>query len=183
MLTPSPSSHYTVYKITAPNGLIYIGCTGQSLKRRAHDRYHGQKRLYDDIVKYGWENFTMVPLCENLTKEGAELLEYKFIEYFQCRNPEIGYNGFTGGARKGAKNAPHSNAQNSRSAKLYYSNPENRRKDMLSQAHKPVRCLDTGRVYYGSGEASRETGVHQGSISHVCRGERRSAGGLRWQFV
>lgn len=46
--------------------------------------------------------------------------------------------------------------------------------------------------YYGSSngyygvilvkEASRITGINQGSISKCCKGERRIAGGFRWRY-
>lgn len=36
--------------------------------------------------------------------------------------------------------------------------------------------------YYGVIEASRITGINQGSISKCCKGERRIAGGFRWRY-
>lgn len=53
---------------------------------------------------------------------------------------------------------------------------------------KPVRCLDTGEVFPSTAEAARvarERGhrAHRGAVSRVCRGESKTAGGLRWEFV
>ena len=55
------------------------------------------------MLKYGKENFRVEALCENLTQEGAWELEAKFIELYDCMNPEKGYNGRTGGSNKGSK--------------------------------------------------------------------------------
>lgn len=167
MTTQGPECHYTVYKITSPDGLIYVGCTGRTIKQRIHDNYHHNARLHSDIMKYGWDAFKIEPLCEKLTQEGAELLEYKFIEYCQCRNPEIGYNGFTGGARKGAKNAAHSILK----TKLSH------------HEHRPVKCAETGVVYYGINEAEKMTGVCNRNISLTARGFRHTAGGFHWEYV
>lgn len=36
--------------------------------------------------------------------------------------------------------------------------------------------------YISAKEASRITGINQGSISKCCKGERRIAGGFRWRY-
>lgn len=36
--------------------------------------------------------------------------------------------------------------------------------------------------YISAKEASRITGINQGSISECCKGERRIAGGFRWRY-
>lgn len=48
---------------------------------------------------------------------------------------------------------------------------------------KRVRCIDTGKTYDSIKEAGRETGAHVGSIGHVCKGRRKKAGGLRWEYA
>lgn len=48
---------------------------------------------------------------------------------------------------------------------------------------RAVRRLDTGEEFLSTGEANRKTGISQGNISAVCRGVRKSAGGLRFAFV
>ena len=98
-------SHYTVYKLTDPEGKVYIGCTGKPVKRRwKRGKGYGRdlpiRRAIDAI---GWEAFEKSVLCENLTREGAEKLEKWFVEYYDSMDPEKGYNRMTGGARKGSK--------------------------------------------------------------------------------
>ena len=48
---------------------------------------------------------------------------------------------------------------------------------------KPVLCLETGVVYPSMTEASRQTGIDDGSISLCCNGKRKTAGGFHWQKV
>lgn len=46
---------------------------------------------------------------------------------------------------------------------------------------KPIQCLDTGMIYSGLRDASRQTGACPSSISQCLNGFRRTAGGLRFQ--
>ena len=108
MPAPPPEAHWTVYKITGPDGKVYIGQTGQPLKVRWWKGYHlsyktGMGAISDAMKKFGKVNFRMEALCENLTQEGAWELEAKFIELYDSMNPEKGYNGKTGGRDKGCK--------------------------------------------------------------------------------
>ena len=48
---------------------------------------------------------------------------------------------------------------------------------------KKVLCVSTGVIYNSIRDASRDTGVDFGAISHCCRGRRQSAGKLRWAFA
>ena len=48
---------------------------------------------------------------------------------------------------------------------------------------KPVLCVETGVVYPSAKEAARKTGLQQGNISGVARGEQKSAGGRTWVYV
>ena len=107
MPAPPPEAHWTVYKITGPDGKVYIGQTGQPLKVRWQKGYHlsyksGEGAIREAMQKFGKENFRIEALCENLTQEGAWELEAKFIELYDSMNPEKGYNGKTGGPDKGS---------------------------------------------------------------------------------
>lgn len=48
---------------------------------------------------------------------------------------------------------------------------------------KPVTCVETDTTYTSTKEASELTGIHQGNISDVCRGKRKSAGGYTWKYI
>ena len=46
-------------------------------------------------------------------------------------------------------------------------------------------CIKTQKLineYPSISEASRNTGVHLSSIAHVCKKERKSAGGFKWEY-
>ncbi|MBQ3373051.1 MAG: hypothetical protein IJG40_07960 [Oscillospiraceae bacterium] len=65
--SPPAEAHYTVYKLTDPEGKIYIGCTGKSVE----ERWNGGRGYYRDtpirraIKEFGWENFKKEILCES----------------------------------------------------------------------------------------------------------------------
>ena len=100
----APEAHYTGYKLTDPDGKVYIGCTGMPVEKRwnkgrGYSRGVPIRRAIDEI---GWENFRHEILCERLIKEGAEKLERWFIAFYDSSDPEKGYNRFLGGLGKGA---------------------------------------------------------------------------------
>ena len=113
-LSSPEEAHYTIYKLADPAGKVYIGCTGQKLKKRWQNGkgYSKQLPIWSCILYYGWENIKKEILCEKLTKTGAEKLEKWFVEYYDCINPEKGYNRFTGGSRKGATVSEESKRKN-----------------------------------------------------------------------
>lgn len=82
---------YKIYKITNRlNGLIYIGCTGCSLNTRLHGQYN--KRLTDDIKKYGYNSFTIEAIEKTEDAMKAKVLESKYIQELNATDPTIGYN-------------------------------------------------------------------------------------------
>ena len=103
--SPPAEAHYTVYKLTDPNGIIYIGCTGKTVKERWRNgwNYTWHSRMFEAIREFGWENFEKKILCEKLTCEGAEKLEKWFIAYYDSTDPKKGYNRALGGLGKGAR--------------------------------------------------------------------------------
>ena len=53
---------------------------------------------------------------------------------------------------------------------------------------KAVRCIDTGVVYSCGRDAAdilieHEISITPEDIRKVCRGHRKSAGGLRWEYA
>ena len=49
--------------------------------------------------------------------------------------------------------------------------------------NKPVMCIETGVIYNSMREAERQTGINNASISSVCKGKCKKAGGYRWKLV
>lgn len=52
----------------------------------------------------------------------------------------------------------------------------------IGKAHAPFIyvCVETGKEYYSSGEAMRDTGIDKASIRRAADGQQKTAGGLHW---
>lgn len=90
---------YCVYKLTAPNGKVYIGMTSQKLEKRwkrGHS-YKGNLELYNDILQYGWANFSREILFNGLNENDAELKEINLISDYKATDTNFGYNHSKGG--------------------------------------------------------------------------------------
>ena len=147
---------WKVYKITGPNGRVYIGCTELPLEQRfqkGRGYYHNQE-MRDDIFLYGWVNFTHEVLAEFENEHDAREREHSEIQ-----NYPDGYNIYRG--EKGY--VPTGNPRT---------------------ASKRVLCVETGVVYDSIKEAARQTGLCKQKISYCCRGIRyKKTGGFHWKFV
>lgn len=55
--------------------------------------------------------------------------------------------------------------------------------ETLKKLSKRVRCIETGIIYPSIKEASRQTGISDGSICSVCKGKRESVRGYHWEYV
>ena len=198
----SPSeAHYTVYKLTDPEGKVYIGCTGKPVEQRwlGGSGYRRSVFYRESIQRHGWKNMKKEILCEKLTKEGGEKLEKWFVEYYDSMNPEKGYNRITGGARKGARASAEAKELNREIMLAYYRrHPEARRRIAMQVSEylrspagrkfaeccskpKPVRCVETGEVYPSQKAAEDKTGFC--NIHKVCAGKRTVCGGYHWEYV
>lgn len=57
------------------------------------------------------------------------------------------------------------------------------KRDISSYETKAVMCVETKDVFQSTTEASRKTGIDQGSISKCCNGKLKTAGKLHWIFL
>lgn len=131
MPAPPTDAHYTVYKLTDPAGLVYIGVTGQTVERRWRKGrgYPNKTPIRKAIMRYGWNQFRHEILCEKLTKDGAEKMEKWFIAYYRSDDPAKGYNRFLGGLGKGARMSDTTKKLASEAKmRLYAEHPEIREK-------------------------------------------------------
>lgn len=53
----------------------------------------------------------------------------------------------------------------------------------LRNLKKKVKCLESGVIYESCQDAMRKTGIANSSISNVCKGKRKTAGGYHWEYV
>ena len=63
----------------------------------------------------------------------------------------------------------------------YLLSPEGRKFALSSPKPKPVRCVETGKIYPSQRAAERETGLC--SIHKVCQGKRQVCGGCHWEYI
>jgi group I intron endonuclease len=90
--TPMSIKKGKIYKITnKKNGLVYIGCTINSLKQRFHEHLYRcfktdyKSKLYNSIKKYGQENFT-IELIKECDLNIIYKTEKKYIEQYDSYN-------------------------------------------------------------------------------------------------
>ena len=55
--------------------------------------------------------------------------------------------------------------------------------EVLGNNGKPIVCIETGVVYRSINEAERETGIRSTGIGKVCKGRRKTSGGLHWKYA
>ena len=48
---------------------------------------------------------------------------------------------------------------------------------------RKIMCIETGVIYESIREAERQTGIKNGGMRAVCKGERKTAGGYSWRYV
>lgn len=167
---------YKVYcHINKINNKRYYGITMQDINRRwSNGRTYKPKnenhnsRFYNAILKYGWDNFEHIILCDNLNKKEAEDLEIKFIKEYDTTNPEKGYNIQSGGNSKG---------RNTDEIRKRIS--EGRKKKVLQIDKKDYSVI---KIWDSGEDASISLNIAHANISKCISGERMSAGGYIWRF-
>ncbi len=83
-----------IYKITSPNGKVYIGRTSDFNRRMAEHKYNALTRkfpnsLYKAIRKYGWDSMSKTVLFEIESDKAQKLEEELIVAYNSVRG---GYN-------------------------------------------------------------------------------------------
>ena len=149
------SNKWTVYKITSPNGRVYIGCTSTDLETRFQKGrgYHTNKEMFDDIIFYGWQSFTTEIIYQSDFEDAAREREHLEIQKY----PD-GYNRYRGIKGYVSTGTPKTQS-------------------------KAVLCVETGIVYESIYQAALQTGLSKNKISYCCRGIRNRTGGYHWKFV
>ena len=89
-----------IYKITSPSGKIYIGQSRHCLYRWKYyySKLHckRQRRLYNSLLKYGFDNHVF-EILERCASEELDDLEIKYIKQYDSTNKTIGMNLRVGG--------------------------------------------------------------------------------------
>ena len=166
---------FAVYKLTLPNGKVYIGQTNDRLCRRWGNG-QGYKRnieLHNDIQAFGWENVTKEVIERVDTREEAIQRERYWILHYKANEPECGYNTHTNIFACGTDKEILSHRR------AYRREHEN-----VTNPHKTVICVETGEEYESASAAGRALGLNISHICEVCRGngKRYTCGGYHWQW-
>lgn len=95
---------YTVYLIQNKiNGKKYVGCTKHSVSTRFKTHcqsaiyYNGGCLLHQDMIKYGFENFTYKALIKNIPEDKKQFYEILWIKKLNTYYKYGGYNCTYGG--------------------------------------------------------------------------------------
>lgn len=168
------------------NGKIYVGCTKQRLNER-FDNGNGYKsctRFWNDIVKYGFDNFDHIVIKDGMNREEAMKLEEVLVDTFMTMNPDRGYNMRSGGEH----NVPCAEVGRAISqAKMGHPVSEETRKKLSMYNWRPVVQLsldgDFIRVFQSMKAAADEFGINKTNIYAVCTGKRPTARGYRWSYL
>ena len=187
---------YTIYiHKNLINKKVYIGQTKRKVEIRWGKNgkgYQGCPHFYSAILKYGWINFEHDILKVVETKDEANYWEEYYINLYQSRNPEKGYNILKGGS--GEKPSKSIKMQNfyqiltkEEKKELY----DNRRGIKNSNSRKVI-CIETGEEFDSLSAAAVWAGLlptSGGNISSQIKGLKKSCGKhpitkqpLHWKF-
>ena len=183
-------NNYKVYvHINKANGKRYYGFTGGEVEKRWKNGkgYKKQPYFYNDILLYGWDNFTHEILFDNLTKEEAKWLEKMYIALYETTNEEKGYNvslGYIPSEETKAKLSKAMSGENNpnygkRGELSYWYGKCGKDNPMATK----VYCVELDMYFDTVTEASEYVGCGQQNISNVLIGTNSTACGYHWLYA
>ena len=153
-------------------GLYEVSSDGEI--RSLHNRYGVNRVLKQSI---GSKGYKVVSLCKNHTQKTFNV--HRLVALAFIPNPDS----------LPCVNHKDEDKTNNCAENLewcsYYSNNVygNRLTKSAAKTSIPVKCLETGVVYASSRSAQRETKIQQSHISSCCNKNRKTAGGLHWEYA
>lgn len=204
---------YVVYRHIFPNGKSYIGitCAKPYHRRwRAGSSYYKQPKVYNAILKYGWENTKHEILYRNLSQEDANRIEQEMIAKYDAVNN--GYNISIGGggtygipcsdekklkigqANKGKPNRNDNLAKWRKEHGAWnkggHLTPEQYRKiaiERKKRCNKAISAYDPITLkcvlhFDSCVNAANTIGALKGEISRCARGKRKTSHGYIWRY-
>lgn len=185
---------YKVYIwVNKVNGKKYVGATKDSLQKRAGYKgrsYVGSPRFYAAIRKYGFQNFQVTVVKEQLTKQQAAETQKRLIQQLNTTDPRLGYNLQKGGfpqqvcsegsrrsrisntLKKQRGNSQYREVMSARMKKVW-DDPVSRASLLAKRALKPtsgrprikVYCQQTGVLYDSLHDAGKALGISYSCLS------------------
>jgi len=195
-----------IYKITNPEGKIYIGYTTNLYKRKNYYKINKgirQTKLYNSINQYGWEQHTL-ELIEECNKNELRDKEQRWIEHYNSWINGLNSNPGGGGiithsnetkeliskmgkANKGKRAISHWKgksrgeefARNMSLARKGKSNPKNA---------KPILQYDLEGNFIKEWSSIKEANLYLGKnkdsglINECCKGKKQTAYKFKWKY-
>jgi len=173
---------HVIYKLTFPNGKVYIGQTCNMVKRMSNYKQESVNRnsaVCNAVCKYGWAS-VIIEIIKRCTSIRADFWERKFIKKFKSIDRKFGYNLESGG---------HENKILSLEVRKKMS--ENHHRRGVFGKYNPdsiaVYQIDTitGNIVkeWGSlADIQRELGISTTNISKACLGDIRTAKKYIWMY-
>lgn len=184
--------NYIVYIHTCKiNNKKYVGVTCQKPSARwknggGYKRHH---LFYEDIIKYGWQNFNHQIIAQNLNKDQAFQMQIMLIEQMNTTDERYGYN-FSIGGMNSYLGKHLSDQAIQKNAEWHKQHPPEHYVSQLGaqKVRKAVKCIETGVVYKSIVQATVSCGGSAKSrcISQLLKGSnphRHTAFGYHWQYV
>lgn len=56
-------------------------------------------------------------------------------------------------------------------------------KELKIKFGTPIRCVETGIIYYSQVDAALKNNLSQGNIHSCCNGKRHTTGGYHWEYI
>lgn len=138
----------------------------------------GGKRITEGKIlsqNKGWHNYMWVALCKEGKTKTFSVHRLVAIAFIKNLN------------NYPAVNHKDGNKSNNNESNLeWVSNSENQlhaSKNGLFKRTKRVKCIETGIIYFSSGEAQRQLQINGRTIRNVCSGVGETAGGFHWEYA
>lgn len=192
---------YRVYKLTFPNGMIYIGMTKRTVKARVYAGYRHNSKLNAAVKQFGVKNIIKDVLEDNLTLQEADAKEIKYISAFDSTNPDIGYNISRGGIKawEGLRHSEESRKKMSISGKGKHSGIHNanfgkkrsfEENELNRKAHKrfmhPVYQMDLAgniiNTFESVSAAAHSVNTSTRNIRMCLTGKSATACKYKWKY-
>lgn len=198
-ITSSPTN-IGIYKITSPSGKVYIGQSIDITYRKyryKHLKCKFQPKIYNSLLKYGFENhqFEIIEECSlEQLNERESYYKQQFINEFGWNKAlfcEI-YDRGIGGTRdekvkeKLRKPKPEGFGQIISDIKKGKPNINGRKSKPTAGGRKPIiqfdRQMNQIEEWESGTDASNKLKINRGDITACCKGKYKTAGGYIWKY-
>ena len=203
----NPNDKFIVYVHTNKvNNKKYVGITSKKPEVRwgkEGNGYKKQKRFFNAIQKYGWDNFDHEILFEGLSLKEALKKEFEISKIFNSTLNEYGYNNAVGRggnfylseetrkkyseASSGVNNSMYGK-KHGKETLLKLSENAHVMTGKENPASRAIRGtnLKTGEIieFESASQAAKYFGLHNNShFIECCKGKRKSCAGHTWVYI